>query len=510
MDVFQNLFNGFVIASSGSNLMYAFMGSVLGTAVGVLPGLGPSATISILLPMMYSMNSTTSSIIFLAGIFYGAMYGGSTTSILMRLPGEAASVVTCIDGYEMAKNGRAGAALAIAAIGSFVAGTVGVVGLTFLAPPLAAFAIQFGPPEYFSMTLVGILLAVFLAGGSPAKGLIMLALGVLLANVGLDPMSGADRFTFGIMQLQSGFDFITVAMGLFGLSEILLTLEKKIEAQFVTHKIGKLFPSKKEWLDSQWAIVRGSLIGFFVGIIPGGGPSIAALTSYAMEKKMSKHPEEFGKGAIAGVAGPESANNAASSASFIPLMTLGIPGNASIAMIFAALMIQGVTPGPFMVTENPDVFWGVVASMYIGNIMLLILNLPLVGVWVQLLKVPFGILGPVIVLFTSVGVYSLSNEAFNIYFFVAFGILGYILRKLDFDSSPLIMAFILTPLIENALRQSLIISRGSLAIFFTRPISLGFIVVFVIVAVWQIYGAYRKTRRNYSCTEEHCEGGLGE
>lgn len=322
--------------------MYCFIGSLLGTAVGVLPGLGPSATISILLPMMYSMNSPTSSIIFLAGIFYGAMYGGSTTSILMRLPGEAASVVTCLDGYEMAKKGRAGAALAIAAIGSFIAGTVGVVGLTFLAPPLASFAIRFGPPEYFSMTLVGILLAVFLAGGSMAKGLIMLSTGVLLANVGLDPISGADRFTFGFTQLQSGFDFITVAMGLFGLSEILLTLEKKIEAQFVTHKIGKLYPSAQEWFDSQWPIARGSLIGFFTGIIPGGGPSIAALTSYATEKKMSKKPEEFGKGAIAGVAGPESANNAASSASFIPLLTLGIPGNAAIAMIFAALMIQGV------------------------------------------------------------------------------------------------------------------------------------------------------------------------
>ncbi|MDF2499590.1 MAG: hypothetical protein K0Q77_304 [Anaerosporomusa subterranea] len=510
MDIFQNLLNGFAIASSGSNLLYAFLGALLGTAVGVLPGLGPSATISILLPMLYGMDSPTSSIIFLAGIFYGAMYGGSTTSILLRLPGEAASVVTCIDGYEMAKKGRAGAALAIAAIGSFVAGTVGVIGLTFLAPPLASFAIRFGPPEYFSMTLVGIMLAVFLAGGSPAKGLIMLATGILLANVGLDPISGADRFTFGIIQLQSGFDFITVAMGLFGLSEILLTLEKKVEAELVTHKIGRLFPSKMEWFDSQWAIVRGSIVGFFVGIIPGGGPAIAALTSYAMEKKFSKTPELFGKGAIAGVAGPESANNAASSASFIPLLTLGIPGNASIAMIFAALMIQGVTPGPFMVTENPEVFWGVVASMYIGNIMLLILNLPLVGLWVKLLKVPFGILGPTIVLFTSVGVYSLANEAFNIYFFVAFGILGYILRKLDFETGPLIMAFILAPLIENALRQSLIISRGSLSIFFTRPISLGFIIVFAIVVVWQLYIAFRRKRRDYSCTDEHCGGGLDQ
>lgn len=504
MDIFHNLLNGFSIALSGTNLMFAFLGALLGTAVGVLPGLGPSATISILLPAMYGMNSPTTSIIFLAGIFYGAMYGGSTTSILLRLPGEAASVVTCIDGYEMAKKGRAGAALAIAAIGSFIAGTVGIVGLTFLAPPLAAFAIRFGPPEYFSMTLVGILLAVFLAGGSPAKGLIMLATGVLLANVGLDPISGADRFTFGFIQLQSGFDFITLAMGLFGLSEILLTLEKKVAAEFVTQKIGRLYPSLQEWLDSQWAIVRGSLIGFFTGIIPGGGPAIAALISYATEKKASKTPELFGKGAIAGVAGPESANNAASSSSFIPLLTLGIPGNASIAMIFAALMIQGVTPGPFMVSEHPEIFWGVVASMYIGNIMLLILNLPLVGLWVQLLKVPFGILGPTIVLFTAVGVYSLANETFNIFFFVAFGILGYILRKLDFETGPLIMAFILAPLIENALRQSLIISAGSLSIFFTRPISAGFLVVFAIVVGWQIYKSLSQQKSRGSCTDEHC------
>jgi putative tricarboxylic transport membrane protein len=498
MDIFHHLMDGFAIATSGQNLLFAFLGAVLGTAVGVLPGLGPSATISILLPVMYTMKSPVTSVIFLAGIFYGAMYGGSTTSILMRLPGEAASVVTCIDGYEMAKKGRAGAALAIAAIGSFIAGTVGVIGLTFLAPPLASIAIKFGPPEFFSVTLVGIMLAVFLAGGSLAKGLLMLATGVFLANVGLDPITGTDRFTFGFLQLQQGFDFITLAMGLFGLSEILLTVEKEIKSDVVTDKLGRLFPSLSEWLDSQWAIIRGSVIGFFIGIVPGGGPAISALISYAVEKKISKKPELFGKGAIAGVAGPEAANNAASSASFIPLLTLGIPGNASIAMIFAALMIQGVTPGPFMVSKFPDVFWGVVASMYIGNIMLLVLNLPLVGLWVQLLKVPFGILGPIIVLFTAVGVYSLSNEAFNIYFFIGFGILGYILRKFEFETGPLLMSFILTPLIENALRQSLIISNGTMSIFITRPISLGFLIAFAVIVLWQMVSSFRKSRRAYS------------
>lgn len=494
MDIFQNLATGFSIAMSGTNLLFAFLGALLGTAVGVLPGLGPAATISILLPAIYALNSPATSIIFLAGIFYGAMYGGSTTSILLRLPGEAASVVTCIDGYEMAKKGRAGSALAIAAIGSFVAGTVGVIGLTFLAPPLAEFAIKFGPPEYFSMTLVGILLAVFLSGDKPAKGLIMLALGILLANVGLDPISGKERFTFGFIKLQGGFDFVTLAMGLFGLSEILITLEEKLQAEFVTKKIGRLFPSKLEWFESQWAIVRGSIVGFFTGIIPGGGAVIAALTSYAMEKKFSKHPEEFGKGAIAGVAGPESANNAASSSSFIPLMTLGIPGNASIAMIYAALLIQGVTPGPFLVKEHPDIFWGVIASMYIGNFMLLILNLPLVGLWVQLLKVPFGILGPVVILFTSVGVYSLANDSFSIYFFIIFGILGYVLKKLQFDAGPMIMSFILAPMIENALRQSLLISDGSMGIFVTRPVSLAFIIIFVAIVIGQIFSSMKKKK----------------
>ncbi|MDR7868375.1 MAG: tripartite tricarboxylate transporter permease [Sporomusaceae bacterium] len=500
MDIFQGLLGGFSIALSGTNMLFCFLGALLGTAVGVLPGLGPAATISLLLPVVYSMSSPATSIIFLAGIFYGAMYGGSTTSILLRIPGEAASVVTCIDGFQMAKKGRAGAALAIAAIGSFVAGTVGVIGLTFVAPPLAEFALRFGAPEYFALMLIGLLLAVFLSGDSPLKGLIMLFLGILLSNVGIDPISGKERFTFGIVSLQNGFEFVTLAMGLFGLSEVFLTLESKGAAEFVTATIGRIMPTARDWAESRWAILRGSFIGFFTGVIPGGGAVVASLTSYALEKKFAKHPEEFGQGAIAGVAGPESANNAASSASFIPLLTLGIPANASIAMIFAALLVQGVTPGPFLIQEHPDLFWGVIASMYLGNVILLVLNLPLVGLWVQLLKVPFGILGPLIVMFTVVGCYSLANDMFNVYVFIAFGVIGYILRKLRFDPGPLIMAFVLAPLIENSLRQSLLLSAGSMAIFVTRPISGTLMALFAAIVAAQAYKAVRK-RKDVKCAD---------
>lgn len=502
MEIFQGLIDGFAIATTGNNLILCFLGALLGTAVGVLPGLGPSATISLLLPIVYSLGSPASALIFLAGIFYGAMYGGSTTSILLKIPGEAASVVTAIDGYEMAKKGRAGAALAIAAIGSFIAGTVGVIGLTFVAPPLAEFALRFGPPEYFALMLIGLLLAVFLTGGSALKGTIMLFLGILLANVGVDPISGKERFTFGVLSLQNGFDFVTLAMGLFGLSEVFVTLESRGGAEFVTRKIGKLFPNAQEWAEAKWAIVRGSIIGFFAGVIPGGGAIVAALTSYAVEKKISKNQDEFGKGAIAGVAGPESANNAASSSSFIPLLTLGIPCNAAIAMIFAALLVQGITPGPFLIVEHPDVFWGVIASMYVGNVILLILNLPLVGLWVRLIKVPFGILGPIIVMFTVVGCYSLENDMFNVFMFIVFGIVGYILRKLCFDPGPMLMAFILAPLIENALRQSLLMSAGDFSIFVSRPISGTLMAVFALIIIGQLVVAFRNRNKKAECAVE--------
>lgn len=417
----------------------------------------------------------------LAGIYYGAMYGGSTTSILLNIPGEAASVVTCIDGYQMAKKGRAGAALGMAAIGSFIAGTIGVIGLTFIAPPLSAFALKFGPPEYFSLTILGLMLATYLSGKSILKGLIMAILGLLLATVGMDPITGNTRYTFGLMILEDGFDFLTLGMGLFGIGEILSTLEGKIKAELVTTKITNLWPTIKDWSISKWSIVRGTGVGFFVGLLPGGGAVIASLLSYAVEKQLSREPGEFGQGALEGVAGPESANNAAASASFIPMLTLGIPGNPAIAMIFAALLIQGVTPGPLLLKDHPDLFWAVIASMYIGNVLLLVLNLPLVGLWVQLLKVPYSILAPVIVLICSIGVYSMKNDGSDVMMMVIFGVVGYIFRKLQFELGPLLLAFVLGRILERSLRQALLISRGDLSIFFTRPISATFLTIVILM-----------------------------
>jgi putative tricarboxylic transport membrane protein len=495
LELFQGLTNGFGIAFTLTNLTFALIGALLGTIVGILPGLGPAATISLLLPLSFKIASPVTSIIMMAGIFYGAMYGGSTTSILVNIPGEAASVVTCIDGYQMALKGRAGPALGMAAIGSFIAGTIGIIGLTFVAPPLAEFALKFGPPEYFALTLLGLLMATLLGGGSVVKGLIVVVLGLLLGSVGLDPISGAVRFTWGFFMLQEGVDFVTLAMGMFGIGEILINLEKELTTELVTRKITHLWPTLKDWAESKWAMLRGSLIGFFIGILPGGGAVISSLVSYAVEKKTSKHPEEFGRGAIQGVAGPESANNSAASASFIPLLTLGIPGNASIAMIFAALLIQGVQPGPFLITEHPDVFWGVVASMYIGNVMLLILNLPMVGIWVQLLRVPYAILAPIIVLFCCVGVYSVRNTVFDIWVMGIFGIIGYLFRKVRLEPGPLILAFVLGPILERSLRQALLISAGSPSIFFKRPISgtiMGFLLIFILL---QIFTKFRRRRR---------------
>ncbi|MFA5026548.1 MAG: tripartite tricarboxylate transporter permease [Candidatus Methylomirabilota bacterium] len=484
---FAGLLSGFQVALSPVNLLWCFIGCALGTAVGVLPGLGPAATIALLLPISMKMGSPVTAIILMSGIFYGAMYGGSTTSILLNMPGEAASVVTCIDGYQMAKKGRAGAALGVAAIGSFIAGTVGVIGLTMMAPPLAEFALSFGPPEYFSLTVLGLLLATYLAGASPLKGLAMAILGLILGSVGLDPLSGAVRFDFGIPDLQSNIDFVTLAMGLFGVGEILYTLEGSEAASILTTTIKNVFPTMADLARSGWAMVRGSFIGFGVGILPGGGAVLSSLISYAIERKCSKHPEEFGHGAIEGVAGPEAANNSAASSSFIPLLTLGIPGNASTAMIFAALLIQGVTPGPFLLKEHPQVFWGVVAAMYLGNVMLLILNLPLVGMWAQLLKVPYAFMAPMIMILTLVGVYSVNNSVFDIWVMLVMGVFGYMARKLKFDLGPLLLAFVLGPIMERSLRQALLMSHGSFNIFVTRPISgvlLGIAVLFVLGNLW--------------------------
>ena len=485
MEQISGLLYGFSVALTWSNLFFCFLGALVGTLVGVLPGLGPAATVALLLPITFKLEPV-SAIIMLAGIFYGAMYGGSTTSILLNIPGEAASVVTCIDGYQMARKGRAGPALAIAAIGSFIAGTIGVIGVNFLAPPLADFAVRFGPPEYFTLTLFGLFLAAYLASTSIVKGLIMVCLGLLLDMIGIDPIAGIPRFSFGLLPLQEGLDFVPLAMGLFGIAEILINTERAMKTELVTSKVGRIWLNMQDWAEAKWAMVRGSVIGFFVGLLPGGGAVIGSMISYAVEKRVSKHPEKFGQGAIEGVAGPEAANNSAATASFIPLLTLGIPGNATIAMIFAALMIHGVTPGPLLIAEKPEIFWGVVASMYIGNGVLLLLNLPLVGIWVQVLRVPYFILAPFVVLLCIVGVYSTRTNVFDIWVMIIFGIIGYILRKLAFESGPLLLAFVLGTISERAFRQSLLMSKGSPLIFFERPVSAALMILLIVLIGMQI------------------------
>ena len=470
MEIINSLAAGFAVALTPINLLYCFLGSFIGTAIGVLPGLGPPATIALLLPVTYAIPAT-SAVILLAGIFYGAMYGGSTTSILLNIPGEAASVVTCLDGYQMARQGRAGVALAISACASFIAGTLSIVGLMLLAPPLAAFALRFGPPENFALLVLGLTMVGYLAGTSMTKGLLMACVGLLLGTVGLDPIMGTQRFTYGVFKLSEGFEFILVAMGLFGIGEVLVNLEQTIKSEVFQTKISGLLPKRDDWRAAAAPIARGSLLGFFVGVLPGGGAIISSFISYALEKRFSKHPERFGKGAIEGVAAPEAANNSAATSSFIPLLTLGIPGNASIAMIFAALLIHGVRPGPLLVTEKPEVFWGLVASMYLGNMMLLFLNLPLIGLWVKLLRVPYPFMAPLILVFVIIGAYSVNNSIFDVGITIAFGFFGYVMRKFAFEPAPLVLAMILGPQVEASLRRSLIYSRGDLGIFFERPIA---------------------------------------
>lgn len=476
MDFLTNLLQGFYVALTPWNLLFAALGAVIGTAIGVLPGLGPPATVALLLPVTYKMEPA-SAIIMLAGIFYGAMYGGSTTSILLNIPGEAASVVTCLDGYKMARQGRAGAALGISAMGSFIAGTIAVFGMSLVAPALASFALKFGPAEYFSLVLLGLMMAVYLSEESIVKGLAMGGLGLLLGTVGIDPVHGATRFTFGISRLLDGFDFVVVAMGLFGISEVLINLEApEIRDVFKTSLKG-LLPTLEDWKGCWKSVVRGSLFGFFIGILPGGGAIISSFVSYAIEKRVSKHPERFGHGAIEGVAAPESANNAASTSSFIPLLTLGVPGNATIAMIFVALMIHGIRPGPMLLQEHPNLFWGVIASMYIGNLMLLGLNLPLIGFWVRLLTVPYHYLAVVVVMICVIGAYSVKNAVFDVGSMVVFGVVGYLMRKGGFPPAPLILAMILGPILERSLQQSLISSGGSPMIFIEKPISAALLAV---------------------------------
>jgi len=458
------------------NLFYCFLGVFLGTLIGVLPGLGPAGAMSILLPLTFKMPAAPA-IIMLAGIYYGAMYGGSTTSILINIPGEAASVVTTFDGYQMALQGRAGPALGIAAFGSFIAGTLGIVGLQLLSPPLVSVALRFGPPEYFALMILGLIILTYLAQKSIVKALLMAGIGIFLGLVGLDNITGKPRFTLGIPKFMDGIGLIPLIMGLLGISEVFLNVEKTLYREVSKTPITHLLPSLKEWGQSKWAIIRGSFIGFFLGILPGGGAILASFVAYAMEKRFSRTPERFGRGAIEGVAAPESANNSAASGAFIPLLALGIPSNVLMAILIGALMMHGITPGPMLMKEHPDVFWGVIGSMYVGNVMLLVLNLPLIGLWVQILRIPHTILFPLVLLFCVIGSYSENYSIFDVAMMLFFGVVGYLMRKFEYEPAPLVLAFVLGPMMETALRQSLIISDGSFLVFLNRPISAGCLIV---------------------------------
>jgi putative tricarboxylic transport membrane protein len=472
----EQIILGIQVVSQPINLFFCFLGVLMGTLVGVLPGLGPTAAIALLLPSTFHA-SPVSAIIMLAGIYYGAMYGGSTTSILVNIPGESSSVVTCLDGYQMALQGRAGPALGIAAFGSFIAGTVSVLGLMLIAPPLSKVALSFGPPEYFSLMLMGIVILIYMASGSILKALMMAVFGLLVGTIGQDTISGTLRLTFGIRELYDGVGLIPAIMGLFGVSEVIMNVEKAAKSEVITTKAMNLLPNLRDWGDSFGAIVRGSVLGFLIGILPGPSSTISSFTSYAIEKKVSKYPEKFGTGMIAGVAGPESANNAATGGSLIPLLTLGIPGNAVTALLLGAFMIHGVTPGPMLIPKHPDLFWGTVVSMYLGNAMLLALNLPLIGMWVKVLKIPYPILFPFILLFCLVGVFSLNFSQVEVTLMIFFGVFGYLGRKFQFELAPLVLALVIGPMMENYLRLSLIISRGNPGIFLKHPISAAFIVI---------------------------------
>jgi len=470
MEMLNYISSGFSVALQPINLLYCFIGVFIGTMVGVLPGIGPVGAMALLLPVTFYAPAT-STIILLAGIYYGSMYGGSTTSILVNVPGEATSVVTCLEGYQMMLKGRAGPALGIAAFGSFIAGTLSLIGLMLFAPPLADAAIRFGPPEYFSLMIVGMTILFFLASGSVLKAIGMGALGVILATIGQDPVMGTPRFTFRTQHLLDGVGLVPLVMGLYGVSEVFLNIERTVFAKVSETKVKGLFPDFNDWRNSILPILRGTLIGFVLGILPGAGGIVSTFICYTIEKKLSKHPEQFGKGVIEGVAAPESTNNAASGGAFIPLLTLGIPCNVVMAMLLGALMIHGVRPGPLLMSEHPDLVWGLIASMYVGNGMLLLLNLPLIGLWVQILKIPPRFLFPFIILFCIVGVYSINLSAFDIGLMVFFGIVGYLVRKFRYEAAPLVLAFILTPILESNFRQTLIQSKGSLFVFVTRPIS---------------------------------------
>ncbi|AUA59707.1 Tripartite tricarboxylate transporter TctA family [Achromobacter spanius] len=493
MELLQNLMLGFSVAFTPENLSYAFLGCLLGTLVGVLPGLGPVPTIAMLLPITYVL-PPTAGLIMLAGIYYGTQYGGSTTAILVNLPGETSAVVTVLDGHQMARNGRAGAALSLAAIGSFFAGSVATVLIAAFAPPLAEVAFAFGPAEYFSLMALGLIGAVVLASGSLPKAICMILLGLLLGMVGTDVNSGVARYDFSIPELQDGIDFAIVAMGVFGLSEIMANLEQKENRVEITDKVGSLYPSRQEFREAAPAIVRGTALGSALGILPGGGSVLSAFASYTLEKKLSKEPERFGKGHPAGLAGPESANNAGAQTSFIPLLTLGIPGNAVMALMVGAMTIHNIQPGPQVMTSHPELFWGLIASMWIGNLMLVILNLPLIGIWVKLLRVPYRMLFPAILVFCTIGVYSLNYNVFDIFMFAIFGVIGYVWSKLGCEGAPLLLGLVLGPMMEENFRRALLLSRGEFSTFVTRPLSATLLALAAILLVLVMLPALRKKR----------------
>jgi putative tricarboxylic transport membrane protein len=471
LDTIGPLLHGFAVALTPGNLLAVLLGTLIGTVIGVLPGLGPTASIALLLPVTIGMDMVPA-LIMLAGIYYGAMYGGSTTSILVNIPGEAASVVTCMDGYQMARKGRAGPALGMSAFGSFIGGTVSVVAVMLISPFLAEAALKFGPPEMFALLFFAFTCIGGLTGKSRTRGLLMACVGLLLGTIGTDDIQGVDRFVFGTLYLRDGIGLVPLAMGLFGLGEIIYNIEQREEAGSVLETPRNLLPTLRDWKDSAWPIARGSVLGFGIGILPGGMPAVASLLSYAVERRVAKRPEEFGHGAIEGVAGPETANNAATAGGFVPLLTLGIPTNSVLALMLAAMMLHGVTPGPLLLLKWPDVFWGVIASMYIGNAMLLVLNLPMIGLFVQILKVPYGILSPLIVMFVLLGAYALNNSVTDVLATVLFGLVGYLMKRYGLEPAPLVLAFVLGPMIENNLSKALIMSRtGSPLFFFSRPIS---------------------------------------
>jgi putative tricarboxylic transport membrane protein len=493
MEIFHNLIFGFSVALSVQNLFYCFIGCFLGTLIGVLPGIGPLATIAMLMPLTFNI-TPVAALIMLAGIYYGAQYGGSTTSILVNLPGETSSVITCIDGYQMARQGRAGPALAIAAYGSFFAGTTCTLLIALFGPPIAEMALKFNSPEYFSLMLMGLIAAAVLAPGDMVKSLAMVALGLLLGTVGTDVDSGWTRFSFDIIELTDGIGFVVIAIGVFALGEIVANLGDPEERSIFTSKVGSLFPSKDDMMRSIGPIIRGTVLGAFFGVLPGTGPAIASFSSYMVEKKVAADPSRFGRGAIEGVAGPESANNADAQCKFIPMLTLGIPASGTMALMLGALMIHGIAPGPTVMTQRPDLFWGLIVSMWIGNLMLVVLNLPLIGLWVSLLKVPYRILFPAIMVFSCIGIYSLNNSPFELYLTAFFGLVGFLWMKLECSPVPLMLGFVLGPMMEENLRRAMLISRGDPTVFLTRPISLGFIIATVLIVIVMSAPTLRKRR----------------